>query len=391
MTSKITGREPRLSIHHSAQGQRRLSLRGLATMLHALPPEQISLDVAEAALRNEAFFVRYNAGQLLAKRGDRDARMVIQRVLRDGSPPARATAARHLFGFSWYSAEPLLRDAMADPDTRVREAAVYAMCDLHDLDGYALLAELLAREPDNVKMAAAWGLRECGDPAAVPVLKVVLQAEDPDVRVQGLEALGATGSPQAVPVTWQAIDDPVPNVVYEATLSLLELVGEQALVDVAARIRREQGAMRAALLRGLFHGSNYLGLMLTKNPWGGPILDALEESAADSAPEVRSAAIWPLAWMRTDRADQIIQAAYHNEADEDVKAHILRVAVNLMTRISETLLRDALALPGESNRTREIARQIMRDRENGIATFDESDTARHGLFIPHLEDSDSER
>ncbi|MEO0563228.1 MAG: hypothetical protein AAF125_14060, partial [Chloroflexota bacterium] len=58
--SKITGREPRLTIV-GGRGERRLSLRGVATMLNMLPPEAISMDAAEAALRSEDFFVRYNA------------------------------------------------------------------------------------------------------------------------------------------------------------------------------------------------------------------------------------------------------------------------------------------------------------------------------------------
>ena len=44
----ITGREPRLAT--SKQGQRRLSLRRLATMINVLPPEAISLEAAEEML-----------------------------------------------------------------------------------------------------------------------------------------------------------------------------------------------------------------------------------------------------------------------------------------------------------------------------------------------------
>jgi HEAT repeat protein len=71
--SKITGREPRL-VTSGGRGARRLSLRGVANMLTMLPPEAITMDAAEAALRSEGFFVRYNAAKMLARRGDRDAR-----------------------------------------------------------------------------------------------------------------------------------------------------------------------------------------------------------------------------------------------------------------------------------------------------------------------------
>jgi hypothetical protein len=99
----ITGREPRLA---RAGGKRRLSLRGVATMLNMLPPHLISLEAAEAALRSPSFQARYSAAVALSKRGDRAARLVMQRVLADGEVPARASAARHLGGFTWYGVEP---------------------------------------------------------------------------------------------------------------------------------------------------------------------------------------------------------------------------------------------------------------------------------------------
>src|SRR5512140_3007899 len=99
MTTVLTGREPRLSVSYGKSGQQRLSLRGLATMLNILPPHAIALEVTAEALRSEAFYVRYSAGQVLAKRADRDARLVLQYALNDKSAPTRASAARHLYAF----------------------------------------------------------------------------------------------------------------------------------------------------------------------------------------------------------------------------------------------------------------------------------------------------
>src|SRR5215207_5605587 len=115
----ITGREPRLSNRYGTHGERRLSLRRLATMLNVLPPESISLDAAAVMLRNEEFFVRYNAAKMLSRRGDRDARMIMQEALTNGEPPSRASVARHLYGFSWFAAEPLIKQALKDNDPRV--------------------------------------------------------------------------------------------------------------------------------------------------------------------------------------------------------------------------------------------------------------------------------
>ncbi|MEO1442705.1 MAG: hypothetical protein AAFV33_20050, partial [Chloroflexota bacterium] len=125
--TKVTGREPRLAIT-GGRGQRRLSLRGVANMLNMLPPEAITMDAAEVALRSDDFFVRFNSARMLARRGDRDARVVMEKVLKDGEPTSRASVARHLYGFSWFSAEPIIKLALEDKDPRVREGAIYALC-----------------------------------------------------------------------------------------------------------------------------------------------------------------------------------------------------------------------------------------------------------------------
>ena len=52
----------------------------------------------------------------LRRRGDRDARLIMQEVLTRGEPRPRASVARQLYGFSWFAAEPLLRQALQDPD-----------------------------------------------------------------------------------------------------------------------------------------------------------------------------------------------------------------------------------------------------------------------------------
>ncbi len=102
------GREPHLSSSFGEKGMRRLSLRGLATMLNVLPAHAISIQVSEEALRSDTFYVRYNAAKKLAQRGDREARLLMQKLLTDGEPPTRASVARHLYGFTWFSGEPLI-------------------------------------------------------------------------------------------------------------------------------------------------------------------------------------------------------------------------------------------------------------------------------------------
>jgi len=371
--TQITGREPRLTLQIGKHGEQRLSLRKLGSMLNILPPSAVSLPAIAEMLRNEEFFVRYNAAQMMGRRGDREARIVMQDALTNGEAPTRASVARHLYGFSWYSAEPLIRQAIKDTDSRVREAAIYALCDLRELNAYLLMTEVLKNEGDDVKMAAAWGLRNSQDPAAVPALEMVLTARDPEVRIKGLEALGQNDTPQAMPVVRNAMNDPEPDVKYAATLSLLELAGETWLQELSGIIGRTHGVTRQQVLRGFFHATNYLKIDVAKTKAADLMIDALETALLDELEEVRMAVVWPLAWMRHTRTAIVLKRAYTIEQNEDVKAHIVRVASSLMSEVGEDILQDALKRNG---RVRQVADQIIKDRGDKPAVkFDQSGTS----------------
>jgi hypothetical protein len=359
--SPITGREPRLATRGAKSGQSmKLSLQGLAQMFNVLPPEAISLEAAAAALTNTEFFVRYNAAKMLSRRADRDARMVMQDALTKGESPTRAIVARHLYGFSWFSAEPLIRQALQDKDSRVREGAIYALCDLRELNAYQLMVEVLQNEDDNVREAAAFGLRDCQDPDAVKVLEVVMKAKDPDVRIKALEALGANDTPQAMPVVRQGMNDPDPDVKYAATLSLLELAGETWLDELSGVIGRTSGVTLQQVLRGFFHATNYLRIDVGKSKSADLMIDALETAMLDNMREVRMATIWPLAWMQHPRTAGILKRAYTAEADPEVKSHIVRVAASLGASAGDDILNDAVKSKQEV--VRKMAEQITQDR-----------------------------
>jgi HEAT repeat protein len=367
--SVITGREPRLMFGFGKSGQQRLSLRRLATMVNMLPPEAISLEAAAEMLKNDEFFVRYNAAKMLGRRGDRPARMIMEDALNSGSAPTRASVARHLYGFSWFAAEPLIRKALQDKDARVREGAIYALCDLRELNAYQLMIEVLENETDDVRAAAAWGLRDCQDAAAVPVLKVVLKADDPDVRIKALEALGANDTPQAMPVVREAMNDPEPDVKYAATLSLLELAGESWLQELSGIIGRTSGVTLQQVLRGFFHATNYLKIDVAQSKAADLMIDSLETALLDDMPDVRMAVVWPLAWMRHTRTPVVLKQAYYRESDSGVKAQMVRVATSLMAentgagegvQVAEQILKDALE--NADGKVRRVAEEIVAQR-----------------------------
>ncbi|GAB4508619.1 MAG: hypothetical protein OHK0046_01570 [Anaerolineae bacterium] len=382
MTSKITGREPRLAVGSLKKGERRLSLRRFANMLVLMSPESVSLDALAVAVRHDEFFLRYNAAKMLGKRGDRDARLIIEDVLKTGDAPSRASVARHLYGFSWFTAEPLIKQALKDEDFRVREAAIYALCDLREYNAYQLMIEVLRNEDDRVRDAAAFGLRDTQDSAAVPVLEVVLEAKDPEVRIHALEALGQNDTPEAMPVVREAINDPEPDVKYAAVLSLLELAGERWLNELSGIIGRTSGVTLQQVLRGFFHASNYLKIDVGRSQAADLMIDALETALLDDMAEVRQAAIWPLAWMKHTRTPMILRKTYNLEQDSNVKAEIVRITTSLMAQnsgatademeVSDYILQDALksgdamvlAAANDVLRNREFAAQIAANRQS---------------------------
>jgi len=370
--TQLTGREPMLASGLLEKGKRRLSLRRLGTMLNMVSPENVSLEAAREMINSDDFFVRYNSAKLLGRRGDRDARLIIENALENGGARTRASVARHLYGFTWFSAEPMIKKALKDKDARVRESVIYALCDMGDLNAYNLMIDVLDGEEDNVLEAAAFGLRDTQDSAAVPVLKQVLKAKDPDVRIKGLEALGISGVPEAMPVVREAMFDPEPSVKYAATLSLLELSGEGWLQELAGVIGRTTGETLEQVLLAFFHATNYLKIDVAKSNASELMIDALETALLDENTSVRMAAVWPLAWMRHERTPEILKKTYRIELEPEVKAHIVRIAAGLMSEASEEIL--ANAMDSEETVVRKAAEKVMAERERagGFATYDEN-------------------
>jgi molecular chaperone DnaK (HSP70) len=309
--------------------EQRLSLRRLGTLLNMLPPESISLQAAVEALKSDEFYVRYQAAELLSRRGDRDARLIFEDFLRSGTPPQRAVVARCLDRFSWYTAEPLLRQALADGDFRVREAAVYALCRARTVQAYQILQDFLPGEGDALKSAAAFGLSRMPDPASQAVLEIILTAGDPEVRVQALELMAETESPAAVPAVVRSMDDGDVDVVYAATLSWIELSGPECFTALAQRINEKEGDERRALVRGLFHATNYLVIRIEDTPYAALILQALQNALLDEQPATRLQAFMPLAWMHTAQAGELCRQALQRETDEETLAEMRHAAASL--------------------------------------------------------------
>jgi HEAT repeat protein len=340
IATHANGFEPAIIFERQQRGGMRLSIRQLANLLsaNALPPEAYSIESAAVMLSHKDLYVRYEAARMLGRRGDRAARLVLEDAVIKGDAPMRASAIRHVHGLTWFSAQPLVQAALADKEWRVRESTIYALCDFDDSRAYQLAADALQKETrDEVFAAAAWGLRNSFAPEAVPALKASLKAKNLEIHERALESLGTNGSPGATVVIQQVLDNDVrPEIQYAAALSLLEIKGDSCLPDLIANIKEGSPQVQLALLRAIFHASNYLGIQLGSSQFCEDLLRVLETTLDSDDPEMRLAAIWPLAWMRHPKADELLHRAYQHEKNRSLRAEIQHIAMSLGSPVAQS-------------------------------------------------------
>ena len=109
--------------------------------------------------------------------------------------------------------------------------------------------------------------------------------------------------------------------------------------------------------------SPHLNIDVVHSPAVEQVFDALEIALSDDLPAARMAVMWPLAWLDHERARSLLRQAYEQEQDDEVKAHIIHVAVNLLSPLGKELLEDGLQSHSEC--VREMAGQIRADIEVG--------------------------
>lgn len=322
-----------------AGGGFRISLDRLGGVLSLLNPSQASVEMLSAALRSGDCMVRYTAADMLARRADRESRLVFESVLKNGVTPQRASVIRHTYRFSWFSAAPLFQRALSDPDARVAEAAIFSLCKMRQPEAYQLVTGILQNGSDAMRMAAIWGLQSHPDAGAVPVLALAVHAASAEIRAQALEVLGACDAPEAIPLVRAAMRDPDDNVKYAATLSLVELARENCFDEIAGVLMETSGEARRWVLRGLFHATNYLGLEVASG--NEALFEALEKALDDDLPAARVSACMLLAWSRHPHAGDLLQKAFQAETDSQTRAQILSNAAHLSSPMARILLQEA--------------------------------------------------
>ncbi|MCS6872415.1 MAG: HEAT repeat domain-containing protein [Anaerolineae bacterium] len=289
---------------------RRLTDAQFAHRLHHL--ENVSAEALHAALCYGQRAVRQSAAESLAQQADSEALAALHKALTSCTPAARTAAARQLAAFDWDDAQPLWSTALCDSDPQVRMAAIHA---LFEVDAPEAL-DLLAEQYSSVR--------------------------SPRLRAAILEHWAERGGVIHLDLVRAALDDPSPHVCYAAATAMLDLLAETALAPLAEAVQRRRGEARAAILRGIFNATNYLGIQIAESADCDAVLDALEIALRDSEPEVRRAAVWLAAWIAHPRAASLLEAAYRAESDPEVQAHMLYVTVNLNAPSAPALLAHAL-------------------------------------------------
>jgi HEAT repeat protein len=83
-----------------------------------------------------------------------------------------------------------------------------------------LLSDALDDADSETRISAIWALGALGDAAAVPRLEAMYASDDPGIRKMAVYSLGAIRDPQPSKILETALNDPVPDVQWNAAVAL---------------------------------------------------------------------------------------------------------------------------------------------------------------------------
>ena len=184
---------------------------------------------------------------------ERDRRSIVG-DLRSTDPDVRRLAVERLSLLPRREAVIRLVDQLGDPDWRVRGAAVERLIDRVDIASTVVELIAVLGDPDHPERCggAVEALIRCGA-AAVPILVEACACEDAKVRKSAVDALTGIGDPRAAGAVLVRLDDCDPNV-RAAVADALGAIGgdeaERALCALATR-EDEDPLVRLAALRAL--------------------------------------------------------------------------------------------------------------------------------------------
>lgn len=266
--------------------------------------------------------------------GSRDTERLALEAAAAPQPGVRRAAIRILSYFGYASALPRLLDALNDPDPRVRDTAIQGLPFIEDPRALERLLDLARDEADPGRATAMRALGQCPeDPRVTSFLLRGLADAAPWVRYYACQSLGKLGLEEAAPVIAPLVHDPAGQVRVAAVEALSHLKGRvavDALQEAAGS--SEPDLQRAALIGlGLQRRPESLPLLLTAASssdaatrlvalsalagFESPqVLAALGRAVSDNDEGVRTAAIGFLASAPGVEATRMLVDFLHDEA-----------------------------------------------------------------------------
>lgn len=137
--------------------------------------------------------------------------------------------------------------ALADANAKVRLAAVTEMLDIGSDEAEAALAAAALLDPESsVREEAVYGLGEIGGEAGVAILEQALMDPERSVREAAVEAFTAIGGEDSAGALAVALNDEDASLREQAVYALGEVGGETAISLVHQALADEQDSVRDA-------------------------------------------------------------------------------------------------------------------------------------------------
>jgi eukaryotic-like serine/threonine-protein kinase len=279
---------------------------------------------------------RQLAARGLGEVGERKSLPALIALATDRDWTVRIAAAVAIVGIVGLSPQVLAqasvdwtRSALDSPDWAVRSAAAGVLADIPEKQALPLLAQAIADPDRKVRLAASRSASKMKSPDAATRIALAVKTEtDPEVKEQQVKALGEIGDPAAHDTLAQILAEPGRLGVIAAG-SLIALGDETATQKLDTAIQARELVLRLAAMQAA---------QAAKNP---VVVPALKLGLKDLAFEVRFAAAEGLSLYNADKADVM---PVLGEALRSRDAGIVGRALAALTRFGESI-KDAVRSP----------------------------------------------
>lgn len=169
----------------------------LATVVAQLAEvgQQEDLELLVPHLQSEDDRIRANAVEAVGRLGAPDqVNALLLPLMRDGNNRVRANAIKVVGQINFPNVHESLRQMLDSPHIRMRESAIYALCELKpSKDVLQCLAGALKDDYDGVRLRAIIGLVKFNCWPAITVIRPLLEDVNPNIRTAAQRAVNYLG------------------------------------------------------------------------------------------------------------------------------------------------------------------------------------------------------